>query len=135
SLPVTASDSDADSLTYSASALPAGLSINSSTGIISGTISSTADSASPYASTVTVSDGTYSTSQTFTWTVSHVLLVNPGNQTNTTGDAVSLPISARDRDNDTLSYTATGLPTGLSMNSSTGLISGTIANTADSGSP
>jgi|GEM_PF-749331 len=134
-LPVTAKDSDGDILTYSASGLPAGLSINSSTGVISGTISSTADSASPYASTVTVSDGTYSTSQTFTWTVSHVFVVNPGNQANTTGDVVSLSVSARDRDGDTLTYAATGLPSGLSMNSSTGLISGTIANTADAGSP
>jgi hypothetical protein len=134
-LPVTAKDSDGDILTYSASSLPAGLSINSSTGVISGTISSTADSASPYASTVRVSDGTYSTSQTFTWTVSHVFVVNPGNQANTTGDVVSVSVSARDRDGDTLTYSATGLPSGLSMNGSTGVISGTVANTADVGSP
>ncbi len=135
SLGVTASDSDGDHLTYSASGLPSGLSINSSTGIISGTISSTADSGSPYTTTVTASDGTYSNSQSFSWAVSHVLVVNPGSQTNTDGDAVSLAISARANDHDTLTYSATGLPTGLSINSSTGLISGTISSTADASSP
>lgn len=48
-----------------------------------------------------------------------------GNQTGTVGTAVNLTISATDSDNDTLSYSATGLPTGLSINSSTGTISGT----------
>jgi secreted trypsin-like serine protease len=49
---------------------------------------------------------------------------NPGNQSGTVGTAVSLPLSAS---GGTAPYTwsATGLPTGLSINSSTGTISGT----------
>jgi subtilase family serine protease len=55
-----------------------------------------------------------------------VTVTNPGNQTGTVGTAASLQISAADSaSGQTLTYTATGLPAGLSINSSTGLISGT----------
>ncbi len=55
-----------------------------------------------------------------------VTVSNPGSQTATVGTPVSLPISASDSDaSATLSYSATGLPTGLSIDSSTGVISGT----------
>jgi subtilase family serine protease len=55
-----------------------------------------------------------------------VTVTNPGNQTGTVGTAVSLQISATDSaSGQTLTYSASGLPTGLSINSSTGLISGT----------
>ena len=62
-------------------------------------------------------------------------ITNPGNQTSTEGDAISLPISASDPDGDTLTYNAGGLPFGLSINTSTGLISGTIASGAAVNSP
>jgi Putative Ig domain len=61
-----------------------------------------------------------------------VTVTNPGNQTGTVGTATSLQIHATDSaSGQTLTYTATGLPAGLSINSSTGLISGTptTANT------
>ena len=55
-----------------------------------------------------------------------VTVTNPGNQTGTVGTAVSLQISASDSaSGQTLTYSATGLPAGLSINSSTGLITGT----------
>ena len=55
-----------------------------------------------------------------------VTVTSPGNQTGTVGTAVSLQIHATDSaTGQTLTYTATGLPAGLSINSSTGLISGT----------
>ncbi|MFF2145098.1 putative Ig domain-containing protein [Kitasatospora sp. NPDC058190] len=61
-----------------------------------------------------------------------VTVTNPGNQTSAQGSSVSLQIHATDSaSGQTLSYTASGLPTGLSVNSSTGLITGT-ANTAGS---
>ncbi len=58
-------------------------------------------------------------------------VTNPGDQTNTVGDVVSLQIQANDPDGDTLTYSDSGLPNGLSINSSTGLITGTVttANT------
>jgi serine protease len=54
-----------------------------------------------------------------------VTVSNPGNQTSTVGTAVSLQISASDSaSGQTLTYSATGLPSGLSI-SSTGRITGT----------
>jgi len=55
-----------------------------------------------------------------------VTVTNPGARTATVGTATNLQISASDSAaGQSLTYTATGLPAGLSINSSTGLISGT----------
>ncbi|WP_232247422.1 putative Ig domain-containing protein [Kitasatospora azatica] len=55
-----------------------------------------------------------------------VTVTNPGSQSGTVGTAASLQIHATDSaSGQTLTYSATGLPAGLSINSSTGLISGT----------
>ncbi len=129
SLQIKATDSaSGQTLSYTASGLPAGLSIRSSTGLISGT-PTTAGSPSV---TVTAKDTTgASGSATFTWTISAatgntVTVTNPGSQTGTVGTPASLQIKATDSaSGQTLSYTASGLPAGLSISSSTGLISGT----------
>ena len=61
-----------------------------------------------------------------------VTVTNPGNQTGTVGTAVSLQISASDSaSGQTLTYSATGLPAGLSISSS-GLITGTPTTAATS---
>ncbi|HET6876453.1 MAG TPA: putative Ig domain-containing protein [Jatrophihabitans sp.] len=54
-----------------------------------------------------------------------VSVTNPGSQSGTVGTATSLQIQASDSGGATLTYSATGLPTGLSINSASGLISGT----------
>ena len=55
-----------------------------------------------------------------------VTVTNPGSQTSMAGTAGSLQINASDSaSGQTLTYSATGLPAGLSIASSTGLISGT----------
>ena len=55
-----------------------------------------------------------------------VTVTNPGSQAGTVGTAASLQIHATDSaSGQTLTYSATGLPAGLSISSSTGLISGT----------
>jgi serine protease len=60
-----------------------------------------------------------------------VTVTNPGSQTGTVGTATSLQISATDSaSGQTLTYSASGLPAGLSINSSTGLISGTPTTAA-----
>ncbi|MGH9171282.1 MAG: putative Ig domain-containing protein, partial [Acidimicrobiales bacterium] len=124
SLQISATDSGGASLTYSATGLPAGLSISSS-GLISGS-PTTAGSSSV---TVTATDTTGANgSASFTWTVNPkggnvVTVTNPGNQTPTVGSSVSLQISATDSGGASLTYSATGLPAGLSISSS-GLISG-----------
>jgi serine protease len=128
-LQMHASDSaSGQTLTYSATGLPAGLSINTSSGLVSGT-PATAGTSSV---TVTAKDTTGAAgSASFTWTVSPVAgntvtVTNPGNQSSTVGTSVSLQILASDSaSGQTLTYSATGLPAGLSVNSSSGLISGT----------
>ncbi|MGI8692747.1 MAG: S8 family serine peptidase [Geodermatophilaceae bacterium] len=55
-----------------------------------------------------------------------VTVTNPGSRTGTVGTATSLQIQASSsQTGQTLTYSATGLPSGLSISSSTGLISGT----------
>ncbi|MFE8947127.1 M4 family metallopeptidase [Streptomyces sp. NPDC007856] len=91
SLQVQASSTNSGALSYSASGLPAGLSINSSTGLITGTPTT----AGTYNTTVTVTDSTGATgTATFTWTVSTgggggctstQLLSNPGFESGSTG--------------------------------------------------
>ena len=55
-----------------------------------------------------------------------VTVTGPGNQTSTVGTAASLQIAASDSaSGQALTYTATGLPAGLSVNSTSGLITGT----------
>ncbi len=69
---------------------------------------------------------------TGTTTGNTVTVTNPGNQTGTVGTAVSLQIHATDSaTGQTLTYSATGLPAGLSISSS-GLISGTPTTAATS---
>jgi subtilase family serine protease len=127
SLQISATDSAAgQTLTYGATGLPPGLSI-SSAGLISGT--PTTAGASQVTVTATDTTGASGTAS-FTWTIgaaaaNTVTVTNPGSQTGTVGTAASLQISATDSDSSqTLTYTATGLPAGLSI-SSAGLISGT----------
>jgi len=55
-----------------------------------------------------------------------VTVTNPGAQTATVGTATSLQVTATSSGSgQTITYAATGLPAGLSINASTGLISGT----------
>lgn len=53
------------------------------------------------------------------------VITNPGNLTTANGNSVSQQIVASDADGDLLTFSATGLPAGLSISSSTGLITGT----------
>jgi endo-1,4-beta-xylanase len=58
-------------------------------------------------------------------TANTVTVTNPGNQSGTVGTGASVQIHGTDSGGQALSYSATGLPPGLSINSSSGLISGT----------
>ena len=65
SLALVASDPEGTALTFGASGLPPGLALNTSTGVIAGTVST----AGTYSVTATASDGSLTASRTFTWTV------------------------------------------------------------------
>ena len=65
-LTLSGSDPEGARLTYGASGLPPGLSVNSSSGVISGTL----QTAGNYNVAATASDGSLTASRTFTWVVS-----------------------------------------------------------------
>ncbi|NJR64518.1 MAG: tandem-95 repeat protein [Leptolyngbyaceae cyanobacterium CRU_2_3] len=132
------SDSDiSDTLTYSATNLPDGLTLNAATGVISGT--PTNASVGTRTITVTADDGKGGNANTsFSMTIANtndaptVASIIP-DQTATEDSAFSFNISTNFSDidlGDTLTYTATGLPDGLTINSTTGLISGSPTNAA-----
>lgn len=106
---------------YAAEGLPAGLTISSTTGRISGT-PTTAETATVKI-TATSSTGGVST-VSFTWTVAAAntpTVTKPGAQSTAVGEEISLQIQATN----TVRYEEEGLPAGLSLNTSNGVISGT----------
>jgi hypothetical protein len=121
-------------VSYSATNLPGGLSLNTSTGRISGTVSAGAAAGSPYFVGATVSNGAgNTTSVQFMWTIAPngaPSVTSPGNQSNPENATTSLQVAASDPNGDPLTYSATGLPPALMMNSVTGLISGTLTSTS-----
>ncbi len=115
--------------TWTASGLPAGLTIDPNTGTISGTPTGTGNSSV----TITATDSTTPTHLTASKTLT--LTVNPALSITTTslpagftGFAYSGPLAAS---GGTPNYTwsATGLPAGLTIDPTTGAISGTPTNT------
>jgi subtilase family serine protease len=126
SLTIHASDSSSDPLTFSAIGLPAGLSIASSTGVISGT-PTTPGSGSVTVTARDTSGGSGSATFNYSVVAPVVTVASPGAQSWTQGKAIS-PITVRGSDTgsgETIRFRATGLPAGLSIASSTGVISGT----------
>ena len=71
--------------------------------------------------------GSISSSNNGTNAISPITITNPGDQSNSEGDTVALPIQATDANGGTLTYSVTGLPAGLAIDPNTGLISGTVA--------
>ena len=121
------------SYSYSAAGLPSWLSINATTGVISGTAPATTSTTTGI--TVTLKDATNASSTTvsFAWVVNNVLVTTFGSQTTYKATAVNL-----DLDNYTsggtgpYTYTATGLPSWLTLNRTTGALTGTAPTVAAS---
>jgi hypothetical protein len=142
-LQIAAADPNDDPISYSATGLPPGLSVDPATGVISGTVAAGAAAGTPYSSALRANDGTASGSRNAVWDVfatgafnTAPSIANPGDQVSSEGDSVNLPVGATDPDaGNVLMYSATGLPPGLWMDCLTGTISGTIAPGAASGSP
>ena len=80
--------------------------------------------------TYTATDGTNPAKATVTIQVVSITFGSVGDQTNYGGDAVRFADGATDSAGNALSYSASGLPSGLSIESSTGTIYGTIASDA-----
>ncbi|MDJ0497436.1 MAG: DUF5011 domain-containing protein, partial [Acidimicrobiia bacterium] len=141
----TAGDPDvpANGLTFILSGAPAGAAIDPATGVFTW-IPAEDQGPGIYSFDVQVSDNgapVLSDTQPVTITVNEVntapVVTDPGPQTDAEADTVSLPIAASDGDvpANVLTYSAAGLPDGLSIDPVSGLISGTIDYSANAGSP
>jgi hypothetical protein len=136
---ITTTDPDAgDTLTISAAqALPAWLTLadhGNRTATLTGT--PTNNEVGDHSVVLQVTDGLEVASQPFAITVVNVndapVLTQPEDQNNAKGAVVSLQLSATDVDaGDVLTYSASGLPGGLSLDPASGLISGTITGDAN----
>ena len=135
---VNATDPDGDTLTYSLTTKPTGMTINSWNGLINWTPTSTGN----YDVTVKVSDNgspVESTTQSFTIHVkeeqepsNHAPIITSTPTTSATVDqAYAYNVDATDPDGDTLIYSLTTKPTGMTINSSTGLINWTPTSTGN----
>lgn len=118
-------DEDADPLTYSVSNLPPGLSFNASTRTISGTPTT----AGTWTVVYSAYDGRVTTTTSFTMTVNanHAPVaptIATRNGTRNTQVYWEMP-AFTDSDSDALTYTVSGLPTGLSFNAATRVVTGT----------
>ena len=146
-------DTNGNALTYAATGLPAGLSIDPTSGRITGTLDHDASKNAPvvsgsgatldgtYTVDVTASDGLGgSATQSFTFDARNAAPIvgsKTADQTNRDGDAIA-PVDASqafsDPNGDPLTYAAANLPAGLSIDPVTGRITGAVAGSARPGS-
>ena len=127
-LQTQAFDQNDDEISFSAAGLPVGLSINPTTGKITGTPTA-AGTFEVIVIATDIFDGVGSTS--FTWTIndpgsSNTLptLTNPTELNNHTEETVEFTLDASDANGGTLTFTATNLPPGLALNGANGKITG-----------
>jgi hypothetical protein len=113
---------------FGASPIPSGLSINTSTGIISGTPATPPGSVAQSTNIILSASNQYFTGvATLNVTVNVPPIITSGNTTGDDGGAFSYQITLGGGTSNAASlYGATNLPSGVSINTSTGLISGTL---------
>jgi sugar lactone lactonase YvrE len=113
-------------LSFTAAGLPGGITIDPSTGVISGTPDS-ADALQDYPVTVTASDGVASDTATtgFTLTVSKLLRLDPVADVSVAkGSAITAIVVKAHGGTSPYTYSAAGLPAGVTIDPSTGVVSG-----------
>ncbi len=130
SLQIAVSDEYKTDFVFGSDNLPDGLTLDPATGLISGTVTA----AGTYSVDVSVVDGAEGADElSFVWLVNTPPAVtDPGDQTGMVGDIINLPVVATDADGDNLAFSAEGLPAGLTIDSSTGVISGELEASGES---
>ncbi len=126
---VNATDVESDTLLFTLESAPSGMTIDSSTGIISWTPNNTQVGSNNVS--VQVSDGNSGIGeQNFTIVVANnaPIISNPGTQSATEDSQFSIDINSTD-ENEGLVFSLISPPSGMSINSTTGLISWTPTNT------
>jgi hypothetical protein len=115
-------------ITYSVQNLPPGLSLDPSTGLISGTIALQAYLHSPFDVIASITQGNYIVQQSIQWFVQSTISINPPfvPLINETVLIALDPVGIFDSLNRPVTVTVTGLPPGLTFNPQTDVISGTV---------
>ncbi len=136
---VSATASDDSTITYAVAAgssLPSGITLNTSTGLISGTLPNV-NSNTTYTFTLTASDGSnpaVSRQFNFTSNAAPIWTTSAGSLGDFTElNEISVTVAATDI-TDTVTYqlaNGSSLPSGLTLNSSTGVISGTLPDISE----
>ena len=134
-------DPEGDDITFSATGLPPGLTIDPVTGIVTGTLPSGASADGPFVVVLTATDADGApVTTTFIWTVDNLAPIVeqvPDPVTLTDDEPVSISVAEifDDPDNDPVTFSATGLPPGLTIDPVTGIISGTVDPSASQNGP
>ncbi|MGH1429411.1 MAG: Ig-like domain-containing protein, partial [Arenicella sp.] len=136
---VAASDTDGDTITYALRNAPSGMSINSVTGLVQWSTQSTDQGAYNVVLRATDAVGAFS-EQSYVLTVTDDAVVNspPTINSNAIGSAIFntayiYDVDASDSDGDTIRYALTTAPSGMQINSTSGVIEWT-PTTAQAGS-
>jgi len=134
---VAGSDSDGDTISFTAASLPSWLTLDATSGVLSGTPADADVGDHPI--TLTVSDGTDSTTQSLTITVTAVAVVNAAPVISSTailaatiGTDYSYTLTATDADQDSLTMSAATLPSWLSFDATSGVLTGAPTEAGDS---
>ncbi len=138
---VTAHDDQGDQLTYTYQWSKGGLPLPGAIGkTLDLSVAGNGDKGDAISVEVTASDAEFTTVPVASLEV--VVVNSPptfnqdlADRVNTEGDVVSVSAGATDADGDPLIYEATNLPTGLSIDGASGLVSGTVAAGASATSP
>jgi YVTN family beta-propeller protein len=132
SLVLNLEDQPDNTIRFSATNLPIGLSINDETGLITGVATQKGE----YISEISINTLDSHTEIQIGWNIyleenttgdsNFAPIISPINhQENKIDNSLSMKVIAIDPNGDWLAYSATGLPNGLSINNTTGVISGT----------
>jgi hypothetical protein len=128
--PITTTNSFNRAVTLAVTGLPPGVSFNPDNATISGVIGVGSAQDGPYRVTVQATDGFETAAFAFDWNVTGITFNVPAIQNNFIGATVSVPMQASAASGASLNYSAEGLPTGLSINPSSGLITGVVGAAA-----
>ena len=113
-------------VTLSATGLPPGLMFDANTATVNGAIAIGSAQNGPYHVTINATDGLETAVFEFDWYVTGITLATPAIQLDFVGESVSVAVHGFTASGAPLVYTAEDLPDGLSIDASTGVISGVL---------
>lgn len=131
--PISVTDYTGRTPEVTVTGLPPGLSYHPASGVISGMIPAGSSAQGPYEVRLFADNGLETNEILIPMVVSGIQLAAvPVVRLNHDGDTVNFNLSATTTSGGTLSYSATGLPPGITLDTTTGQVAGTLAANASS---